>query len=328
MTEPSNIPTGPFLDVQGLIEHSQPPARVGWLWYGLGSFLLIVMVSYWAERQSPAMATAVQTLSWMAMLGLFVGLNILWYLTARRVRAEQMQLEAVEELVTLRRWPQAGLVLENMLSQPTRTPTGRVQALLYLSSVLARYHRFDDAVTIHTHLLDTINLDPATTHAIRLGRAMALLREDRLLDADRAIAELRRSLRAAQSAAERRAEAEADEDADVNDDDIVPVMSVPESGGLALIEIYRDVKTGHPDEAIQIFNAKLPAMRSQLGNRVADAYALIAKAYDLLGKEAEAREFYEKATLLAPVVELNRRYPEVQSLADKYTVAQAPAEMQ
>jgi tetratricopeptide (TPR) repeat protein len=326
MTEPSNIPTGQFLDVPALIEHSQPPARVGWLWYGLGSFTLIVMISYWAERQSPAMAAAVQTLSWLAMLGLFVGLNILWYLTARRVRAEQMQLEAVEELVTLRRWPQAGLVLENMLSQPTRTATGRVQALLYLSSVLARYHRFDDAVAIHTHLLDTISLDPATTHAIRLGRAMGLLREDRLLDADRAIAELRRSLRSAQSAAERQAEAE--DDADVNDDDIVPVMSVPESGGLALIEIYRDVKTGHPDEAIQIFNAKLPAMRAQLGNRVADAYALIARAYDLLGKEPEARELYEKATLLAPVAELNRRYPEVQSLAEKYAVAQAPSEMQ
>jgi tetratricopeptide (TPR) repeat protein len=98
------------------------------------------------------------------------------------------------------------------------------------------------------------------------------------------------------------------------------------SAGLALVEIYRDVKTGHPAEAIELFDATLPAMREQLGHRVADAYALVARAYDLLGREAEAQRHYQKATLLSPPQELHRRYPETASLASKYQPAPAPKE--
>jgi hypothetical protein len=127
---------------------------------------------------------------------------------------------------------------------------------------------------------------------------MAMLREDHLFDADRAIAELRRMSSGAGV----------------------------DSGGLALVEIYRDVKTGHPDEAVAIFEDKLPALRDQLGHRVADAYALAARAYDLLGRTAEAQDAYTRATLLAPLVELHRRYPDVEKLAGRYQPASAPAE--
>ena len=80
-------------------------------------------------------------------------------------------------------------------------------------------------------------------------------------------------------------------------------------------------------QSIQLFTARLPAMRNQLGNRVADAWALAARAFDLLGRTGEAQDAYTNATLLAPVMELNRRYPEVGSLAQKYRVAPAPSEM-
>jgi predicted Zn-dependent protease len=183
-----------------------------------------------------------------------------------------------------------------MLSQPTRSPQARVQALIYLSSVLARYHRFADTILVQEHLLEHVLMDEGTSHALRLGRAMAMLREDHLFDADRAISELRRSPLGEQSA------------------------------GLALVEIYRDVKTGHPAEAVEIFDAKLPAMRQQLGHRIADAYALVAQAYDLLGNETQAARAYENATLLAPAGELQRRYPEMAPLTEKYQPAPAPAE--
>ena len=124
---------------------------------------------------------------------------------------------------------------------------------------------------------------------------MSMLHEDHLFDADRAISELRRGPAAG-------------------------------SGALALLEIYRDVKTGHPAEAVELFEQKLPVLRDQLGHRSADAYALAARAYDLLGREADARTAFRNATLLAPVVELFRRYPEVQKLADRYKPAPAPAE--
>jgi hypothetical protein len=46
-----------------------------------------------------------------------------------------------------------------MLSEPMRAPQHRVQALIYLSTVLARYHRFPDAIVVQEHLLDHVNLD-------------------------------------------------------------------------------------------------------------------------------------------------------------------------
>jgi cytochrome c-type biogenesis protein CcmH/NrfG len=184
-----------------------------------------------------------------------------------------------------------------MLSQPARSDHGRIQALIFLAAVLARYGRYGDSITVHDYLLDHVDLDPGTEYGLRLGRAMALLQEDRLFDADRAINELRRAAGDADSA------------------------------GLALVEIFRDVKTGHPAEAVEIFNAKLTALRQQLGHRCADAWALVARAYDLLERPADAQTAYANATLLAPERELQRRYSEVAKLGGKYVASPAPPEM-
>jgi hypothetical protein len=280
----------------------------------VGLFLLIVLTSVWSDSLSPGLASVVRVLSGLLMFGAVVVMAVYTQITIRRHRAEQVQLEAIEELVTLRRWPQAAVVLESMLSQPTRTPQARIKALIFLTSVLGRYHRFDDAINVQTYLLDTVHMDGGTEHALRLGRAMAMLREDHLVDADRAISELRRSTRS--SSMQRAIEDEREEAS----------PRIPESAGLALIEMYRDVKTGHPAEAMEIFNARLPVLRKQLGHRVADAFGLAAKAFDLQGKSDEAQGAFEKATLLSPAGELVRRYPELSSLVEKYRSAAAPAE--
>ena len=214
--------------------------------------------------------------------------------TVKEQRKEQQRVEAIEELVQLRRWDQAAAMLDALLSQPARLPGARLQALIYLAGVLARYHRFADAITVQNYLLDHAQFDPGTTHGIKLMRTMAMLHEDQLFDADRALGDLRRE--------------------------------APDSAGLALIEIYRDVKTGHPEEAIELFNSRAPALRSQLGHRISDAYALVARAHDLLGQDAPAAAAFEKATLLAPAEELYRRYPEVAAIRDKYPPAPIPTE--
>jgi hypothetical protein len=90
------------------------------------------------------------------------------------------------------------------------------------------------------------------------------------------------------------------------------------------VEIYRDVKTGHPAEAVEMFDAKLAAMREQLGHRVADAHALVARAYDLMNRPEEARAAYARATLLSPPSELIRRYPEIEPMSGKYNATAAP----
>jgi tetratricopeptide (TPR) repeat protein len=240
----------------------------------------------------------VQLLSLMMSIGLVVGMSMFTMFSVRRHRESQMQVEAAEELVQLRRWPEAAGVLGQILSQPMRSHALRFQALMYLTSVLARYHRFEDAIKVQNYMLETAKLDPTTERAIKLGRAMAMLRVDQLWDADRAIADLRRG------------------DGREN------------SGGLALVEIYRDVKTGHPAEAIETFNQRREILRDQLGHRVGDAYALVARAHDLLEQKDDAQRAWTRATLLAPIEELARRYPEVASLVDRYVATLAPAKPQ
>jgi tetratricopeptide (TPR) repeat protein len=289
-------PEPTFLDPQDLIERSQPAPRAGRLGYGVGLFLLVILLSTFAGGQSPQAQSAVRMIGGLTMMLVIAGMGVFTWYTVHRQREEQRRVDAIDELLQLRRWQEAGMMLQSLLSMPTRTPQARVQALIYLAAVLGRYHRFADAITVQEHLLENIPLDAGTAYGIALGRAMAMLHEDRLVDADRAISELRRA------------------------------EGSGESGGLALVEMYRDVKTGHPGEAIETFTTKLPVIKKQLGQRVADAWALLAKAYDMVGHEDRAREAYANATVLSPIAEISRRYAEVASLSGKYTPAAAPAE--
>jgi hypothetical protein len=279
-----------------LLELSQPQPRVNWFWMAVGVFALLVVGSTIASRQSPQMHQAIDLLSLVLLFALMGAMALGTMFTVRQHRAQQQTVEAIEELVQLRRWEQAGTALQIFLSSPARSPRVRAQALVYLASLLARHHRFEDAISVQEYLLEHELVDDMTAYGLKLGRAMAMLQEDHLVDADRAIADLRRG------------------------------GGSQSSGGLALIEIYRDVKTGHPQEAIDLFTEKMPLMQQQLGHRVADVHALIARAYDLLGRDAEAQAAYERGTLLSPVAELHRRYPEVAKLAGKYKPAPAPAE--
>jgi tetratricopeptide (TPR) repeat protein len=292
-------PAPQFLDVQTLLEASEPRPRVPWTQFLIGGFVLAFILS-WYVSHSTQPGESQDLMGSLIAMGLmaFVGsVAFASFIGVRRSRAEHAAVAAVEELMQLRRWPEAGLLLQSLLSRPARSPLARAQALLFLAMVLARYHRFEDSVSIDEYILGYIPLDDATDHAVRLGRAMSLLREDNLLDADRAIAELRRTSRGVDSA------------------------------GLALVELYRDVKTGHAAEAIEIFDDRLDVMRRQLGHRVADAWALVARAYDFLDRREEAQTAFTNATILMPLGELTRRYPEIAPLTSKYQPAPAPTEV-
>jgi tetratricopeptide (TPR) repeat protein len=297
MAEEKKTTETPFLDVHWLLEESQPRARGSWFWYAVGFFFFVVLMSAYAQQKMPNGNVIVQLVSSLMMFGLMIGMGFLTWRAARAVQREQAQLEAIEELIQLRRWEEAALLVQGVLSRSTRTPQGRTQGLIFLGAVLARYHRFADAVLVYEHLLEHRLVEGDAAYGMKLARAMSLLHEDALVDADRAIGELRRLDRA------------------------------DDSAGLALLEIYRDVKTGHPREAIEEFEKKQHLMRRQLGHRAADGYALAAKAFDLTGENEKARDVFEKATLLSSIVELKRRYPEIGGLEEKYAVAAVPAEM-
>lgn len=282
-----------FLDVPSLLESSEPRPRVPWFWYVAGTFATMMFISALSQG-TPEAKQAIEVLSGLVMIGLLGLLAALSVSSMRKLRGEQQAVENVGELVQLRRWPQAAWMLEQILSRPARTQQLRAQALIFLSMVLSRYHRFEDAISIHNRLLEEDLIDNATALALRLSRAMAMLREDHLFDADRAISELRR------------------------------VEGAESSAALKLVEIYRDVKTGHPEDALRMFDERLPILRDQLGHRVADAYALAARAYDLRERTAEAADAWRKATLLAPADELRRRYPELEKLEGRYQPSTPP----
>jgi hypothetical protein len=287
-------PDPTFLDVPRLLDASMPKPRQAWATYAMITFVLVVLTTALASQGNPQIQGVARFVGGVVMLGVVLGMGMLTSHTLKLARREQQQVEAIEELVQLRRWDQAATMLDALFALPMRSQGTRLQGLIYMSSVLARYHRFGDAIAVQDYLLSHAEFEPGTAHGIKLMRAMAMLHEDHLFDADKAISDLRREM--------------------------------PDSAGLALIEIYRDVKTGHPAEAIDAFHAKLPAMRGQLGHRVGDAYALIARAHDLQGQEREAAVAWEKATLLASPDELYRRYPEVAAIRDKYPAAPAPKE--
>jgi tetratricopeptide (TPR) repeat protein len=291
-------PTNPFLNVSELLRSSQPRSRAHWLWYGAGLFVLVTLLSMLVEGKHPDGQWVMNLLSGAVLLGLIGAMGVVTLVLARGAQAEQARLEAIDELLQLRRWAEAGMMIHQTLAKPTRTPGARFQGLLYLATVLARFHRFGEAIEVYDHLLSQGPLDANMLHALRLGRAMCLLREDQLIDADRAISELRRGGMDEQSA------------------------------GLALVELYRDVKTGHPREAVDLFNERRKMIRQQLGHRSADAWALTARAHDMLGDAASAADAWSNATLLSPAVELTRRYPEVTPVAERYAAQTAPREGQ
>jgi hypothetical protein len=286
----------PLLDVQALLEQSQPRSRPMWLWYLLGLIVLVSLFAGSAGQFSPEQREMLSIGSTLAIMGLLVGMGMIGWAAARASRQEQRMLQSAEEFIRLRRWSEATTLLGTLLSRPTRTHEGRVQGFIYLTTVLARYHHFGDALTLYEYLLNNVPLDFRSAHGLRLGRAMCMLNDDRLFDADRAISELRR-----------------DTDSGL-------------SGGLSLVELYRDIKTGHPQEAIDLLPQRLPSMRQQLGHRLGDAYALAASAYDSVGRSDDARDAFHKATLLVPIQEVVRRYPELAPLPGKYAPAKAPAE--
>lgn len=271
-----------------------------WFSYVALSFLLMTVIGLFAGSNPSPFFKSMQVTTSIMIVPALVAAAVGAIVNVRRFRAQQATLDAIEEMIQLRRWEPAGMLLDRFLSMPMRSVGLWAQALVDLASLLGRHHRFEDAIAVQSFVIENELLDDQSDYYVRFARAMAMLREDHLVDADRAISDLRRR---------------------------DPERMSGGAGGLALVEIYRDVKTGHPDEAIELFAKYLPKMQQQLGHRVADAHALVARAHDLLGQEPQARAAYERATVLAPPSELQRRYPELVKLAEKYPATVAPGEV-
>jgi tetratricopeptide (TPR) repeat protein len=297
-----------FLDPRGLIDASDGQRFVPPAWPVL--FIAMALVVASASLSGPNAGGA--------QAAVVVGLVVAWcgHFLVRRsigraIAAEVQAVNAIEELVQLRRWMEAADLVQRVLSRPMYLRERRLTALLCLATLLTRYHRFADARVVHDYLLQNGGSDINAAHSIRVARAMGMLREDYLVDADKAMNDLRREVNRARDEVRRHRGGEAADDV--------------QSAGLALLELYRDVKTRHYEEAVQGFERSLPILREQLGMRVADAWLLVAAARHGLGQTDAARIAYTNATALAPAVELHRRYPEASALAEIYSAPATPA---
>ncbi len=303
-----------FLDPQPLLESSRVVGiRVpAWPLLLLGILVLFLLSS---TSEEPVIKF-LQFLTLPILVLTSVALTLFRLRLARRVAAETEAVAALDELVQLRRWPEAANVAHRILSQPMMMPDRRVFALMGLAALLSRYHRFTDARLVHDALLNPDlgepMIDPSLTHSVKVARAMSLLREDHLVDADRAMTDLRREVNQARD--------------DIRREEGQERAQKIQSAGVVLLDLYRDVKTGHPEEALTVFGRAMPALRDQLGIRIADAWVLAAAAHHALKQSDEAAAAFTNATRLVPAVELHRRYPETKHLSEHYTPATWPNE--
>ena len=313
MALPEHVPTaGEAVDVERLLRASEPGG--GW---GRGVLLLppIGLFSMLAAvvvlLLVPSGRGAWWALAALFLLGVSLATTLLLARLAKLARGERRQVEQVEELLALRHYPQANDALVALLGRPMRLPQNRLAALVGLSRLLQRQGRHDDAAAVADVVLDNPFLDPASRFAVGCGRAMSLLRSDRLSDANKAVDSLRREVGRLDEAVRRASD----------DDDDTPAF---DSAALTLVELYRDVHTRHDAEVLESLAAKRSGLRDALGVRLGDALALAATAAQRLGEAARAATLWADATALVPAGELLRRYPEVAEAADAHAATSWP----
>ena len=94
-------PVPQFLDVEWLLEASEPKPRIKFGWYAVGVVVLIIMMSAYVSGSSTGGAILVQFMSLMLSVGVIVGMSFYTMHTVRQQREAQLQLEAAEELTAI-----------------------------------------------------------------------------------------------------------------------------------------------------------------------------------------------------------------------------------
>lgn len=227
-----------------------------------------------------------------------VGVATVWgaYM-ARRLRDEDAAVGRAEAAIMLRRHDAATWELAALVGAPMLSPLARARALAAYVTMLARTGRHDEAVRATDALLAE-GVPDAMVPALRAVRTIALLRDDRLIDADRAINDLRKLGRDGQPGA-----------------------------FLALVEAYRDVRTGHGDDVLSHHTRRRALVRDALGTRVADLDALAAWAALRHGDEPGAAALWRRATVVRPAPELIWLYPELAEVAARLAPPNSPQEL-
>jgi hypothetical protein len=273
--------------IEQLLESSKPHGRRSLL---MPAFLLGVLVAsvYSLRGDSPLLEAVIPLV--------FAGSIVVAVLHAARIaRGQQREkdvLREVDEAIRLGDWGRAGPAVEQFLSKPVLQPQVRVQGLIYLGAVLVRQGCYQEVLDLYGHLLEMAAFPPQIALSLKCVRVYAMLRAEHLSDAYQAIAQLKRE-------------------------------TPNGSAMLSLLELYRLMKMGHPDDALHLFDQKRAQLARQLGHRSCDGWALAAAAALAVGREQDAQEYARNAGLLSDVREILLRFPECRAIMERIWPAEA-----
>ena len=312
-----------------MIEASRPGG--GYRRLGLFVPLAWVLVLAAAVTQRSGAEQAVISL---VAIGMTLGVSLLLRAGMAAGGREQQTLAQMEDRLALKHTPAVAAAATQLLARPMRSPENRLRAILLLATALARLDQQEDAIALYDQLLDHERVGGPGAAIIRVARAMALLRADRLFDADRAISDLRQRLKRPAAFQRPIAAVAVDYSEDAADQPagLIDAGERPELPGddrqlfaaTRLVELYRDIKTGHAEDALTLFETDRDALRDALGHRYAEVLGLTAAAHHALGHYEKAAEAFAAATTLLPAVELVRKYPELNALSDHYSPTPPP----
>lgn len=273
---------------------SQYPAVPATVWQQRGPLLMIIAVA--------GLALIMIGQPGFALLPLFALLGLMAYLSGQARTAAELQARTARawELAMIRRYREAlGQAWELLPACRTR-PELHGRAVTVIAHVLGELGRSEAAEVAYGYLLDRLPPDHPLALRLRVQQAIAALNNGRLADGDEALRKLR-------------GQAESSSD---------PSLAAM----LRLARLVQDVQTGHYADAAEAADDTAAAL-IPLGVEAGYGYALLALCFAMRSeydpsveadqKEAlqqQARQYWDKATLLIPPAALVYRYPELNKL--------------
>ncbi len=257
---------------------------------------LVGLVVLAALLYQTAMRPLVMGLPWLALLGIIGWTR--WRVV--QVQSLERELTDLQEQAMLRRHPEALAGAWSLLPRLDSDAVMRARAVALIGHMLDLMRADDAALVAYNDLLERTPPDHPAGPPLRIQRAIAMLRSDRLSDADEDLRRLR------------------------------PLIDRHPSSTLAAAYVHaqlvQDVITGHHDDAVKLAreNQGLIDQLRPLGTAAGYGHALIAWCYHHAAPDDPAGPAaWQHAILLLPPSAIVYRFPELSPLTDA-----APAKRQ
>ena len=292
----------PEVKLTDLIQTSQPGRGLSHIgMFIMAALGLLVLTIFISQEDYPG--TLIQTLLSLAIFGALVVVIILGEM--RRQAVAKWSRQASDFCLT-EKWNQAAAPLRMLLLKPVPSSQVRYQALLELAGVAEHTGQLAEAEEVYQAITKEQPRGLLGSLAT-LGRAIVLLKLDRLADAEAVLRPLE-----------------------------IAAQQPPFRALVLLGRLYQQIRTGHYREALEEETVKCDAARLGLSTKAAFVYGLLALAHEQLSKFptsqeeesgesqrhlARAKELWQMATMLIRPDNLLYKFPELTEIARTLTPA-------